>query len=88
MDDSTLTPAQRAGRTNHERAVARRERMRAEQRERELLRSNLTAILESNNATDAERLRAAELLMIANGIKVPETATNGGGGFAKKPGLS
>ena len=79
--NEALTPAQKAGRTNHERAVARCERLKAEQRERELLRSNLTAILESNTATDAERLRAAELLMFLNGVKIPEMHTENGGGM-------
>lgn len=62
MIETTLTPAQRAGKTNHERAEQRKERWRREQAEAELMRDQMNLVLQSPDATPAERVRAAEIL--------------------------
>lgn len=60
--NETLTRAQRAGKTNHERAEQRKERWRREQAEAELMRDQMNAVLQSPDATTAEKVRAAEVL--------------------------
>ena len=60
--EATLTPAQKAGRTNHERAEKRKEKWRREREEAELMRDQMNLVLQSPDATPAERVRAAEIL--------------------------
>ena len=62
MIETTLTPAQKAGRTNHERAEQRKERRRRERAEAELIAHQMSSVLQSPDATPAEKVRAAEVL--------------------------
>ena len=62
MIETTLTPAQKAGRTNHERAEQRKEKWRRERAEAELMRDQMNLVLQSPDATPAEKVRAAEVL--------------------------
>lgn len=62
MIEITLTPAQKAGRTNHERSEMRKEAYRREQEETKLLRDQMNAVLKSPDATHGEKVRAAEVL--------------------------
>jgi hypothetical protein len=62
MNETTLTRAQKAARTNHERAEQRKERWRREQAEAELMREQMNLVLQSLDATPAEKVRAAEVL--------------------------
>ena len=75
MSDTTLTPAQKAGRTNHERSEQRKARFQkeleevilpiyksAQNEETQLIRDAANAVLKSTEATPSEKLRAAEIL--------------------------
>ena len=62
MSDTTLTPAQKAGRTNHERSEQRKARFQKELEEAQLIRDAANAVLKSTEATPSEKLRAAEIL--------------------------
>jgi ribosomal protein L32E len=62
MNEATLTPARKAGRTNHERAERRKEKWRRERAEAELMRDQMNLVLQSPDATPAEKVRAAEIL--------------------------
>lgn len=57
-----LTPAQKAGRTNHERAEREKQRWRQTLEENRLICAEMNALLRDPAATPAEKLRAAELL--------------------------
>lgn len=57
-----LTPAQKAGRTNHEHAEQRKKAWRVRIEETELLRAEMTAVLNNPAATPAEKVQAAEVL--------------------------
>lgn len=58
----------RAGQTNHERAVARKERDRAKRAERQTILDRLHAIVASPASSTAEVLKAVELLSIWEGV--------------------
>lgn len=60
--ETTLTPAQKAGRTNHERAEKRKEKWKREREEAELMRDQMNAVLNDPDATAADKVRAAEVL--------------------------
>ena len=60
--ETTLTPAQKAGRTNHERAERRKEKWKREREEAELMRDQMNAVLNDPDATAADKVRAAEVL--------------------------
>lgn len=62
MNDTALTAAQKAGRTNHERAEARKAAWRKEIEEMKLIREAANAVLNDPDATHAEKLRAAEII--------------------------
>lgn len=57
-----LTPAQKAGRTNHEHAEQRKKAWRARIEETELLRAEMNAVLNNPAATPADKVKAAEVL--------------------------
>lgn len=63
MEEMKLTPAQKAGRTNHARAEARKARRNAERMAREELRTTLMGIVSSCSATISEKIEASRLLM-------------------------
>ena len=60
--ETTLTSAQKAGRTNHERAEKRKEKWKREREEAELMRDQMNAVLNDPDATAADKVRAAEVL--------------------------
>lgn len=62
MSDTTLTPAQKAGRTNHERSEQRKARFQKELEETQLIRDAANAVLKSTETTPSEKLRAAEII--------------------------
>lgn len=57
-----LTPAQKAGRTNHEHAEQRKKATRERLEESRLLRAEMNAVLKNPAATPAEKVQAAEIL--------------------------
>ena len=59
---NALTPAQRAGRTIHERAERKKEEYRQQYRDRETARSLARQTLHNKNASPADRLAAAQKL--------------------------
>lgn len=63
MEEMKLTPAQKAGRTNHARAEARKARRNAERMAREDLRATLMGIVNNCSATISEKIEASRLLM-------------------------
>lgn len=67
-NNETLTRAQRAGKTNHERAEQRKERWRRERAEAELMRDQMNLVLQSSDATPAEKVRAAEIITKIRGF--------------------
>lgn len=62
MNDTALTAAQKAARTRHERAEARKAAWRAEAEETRLIREAANAVLNDPDATHAEKIRAAEII--------------------------
>ena len=61
-EKENLTPAQKAGRTNHENAERRRAARRARIEENKLLRAEMNAVLNNPAATPAEKVQAAKIL--------------------------
>lgn len=66
MDDN-LTRGEKVSRTAQLKRERREQERAQERRERELLHSTLTAILEDAQATPADKAKAAELLMQLKG---------------------
>ena len=62
MNTMNLSPAQKAGRTNHERAERRRAAMQDSIAERNLIIETMRGVLNDTEATAAEKVRAAEVL--------------------------
>ena len=60
--NENLTPAQKAGRTNHEHAEQRKKAWRVRIEENKLLRAEMHAVLNNPAATPAEKVQAAEVL--------------------------
>lgn len=61
--DEVLTRGQKASRTAREKRERRERELAQARREDELLRTTLTAILESDTATPTDKVEAARLLM-------------------------
>ena len=57
-----LTPAQKAGRTNHEHAEQRKKEWRVRIEETKLLRTEMNNVLNDPAATPADKVKAAEVL--------------------------
>ena len=57
-----ISPAQRAGRTNHERAEREKQRWRQTLEENRRIRAEMNNVLSDPAATPAEKVRAAEVL--------------------------
>ena len=66
MEELKMTPQQKAGRTMREKRERRAREFEQSKREQELMRATLTAILEAEDATPADKVRAADLLMQIN----------------------
>lgn len=58
MTDS-LTPAQKAGKTNHERAERRKKAWRQEIKEKKLIREEMNSILNNPEASSTDKIQAA-----------------------------
>ena len=79
--NETLTPAQKAAETRRRKAEMRKKSWMEEVRDHQLIGDSCRRVLESHDSTDADRLRAAELLAALYGIKIPEKHTENGGGL-------
>lgn len=62
-----MTKYQKAGNTNHERTLARKERDRAKRADRQVVLDRLHAIVASPASSAAEVLKAVELLSVWEG---------------------
>ena len=60
--NENLTPAQKAGRTNHERTQKRKQAHLARLEEMKLLRAEMNNVLNDPAATPADKVKAAEVL--------------------------
>lgn len=62
-----MTTTEKREATRQKNAAARKEKDRAARAERELIRKSLLQVLESEDATPAERLESSKLLLELNG---------------------